>query len=926
MQITTTIFKSKIAQKIATLVIICTIIPLALVSWLSIKNNNQLINEYEDHALVDQSKNFGLNTFDKLLIAKNILMFLSKNPDQSIIEISKDNSDKFNIFTSIVHITNDGKILSQHNISPIKEDLIKIIKLNFKKLKGDASKLYISPNEISNGKSSILLIKPIIKNQQIQSFLIGAINSTFIWGDPTDYPENINICAYKVRDNVRYQIFCSNDTKASNLNNEYKTGYWDLFLKGEFDNNSWRFITSSTSTQEDSNSFINKKDYIIVILISFLLAGLLGLNRTRKMMRPLEDLTDAAKLISKGDYTPVVVDATSEFTELAQAFNQMSHGINEKIKTLKTLSTIDSEIASNLNVEDVIDQVIARMQKLSPTYSVYFFRIEEKTDTDLHCNVTMSSRETIASRRITIPIHEIEDIESYNNGHFTNLKEISKSIYKNLLAEFNGQYFWILPIQWQKLTYGFMIVGNRRKLNQQEQVWQEYRDLTRRISIAISSHERESTLIRQSQHDILTGLPNRILLEDRLNRAIEHSNRTHNPVWVIFLDLDRFKYINDSLGHHVGDQVLLSIAKTLKENIRDIDTVARFGGDEFVIILNCETSDNINTEVLNRILNSIETPIEIMGQKIITTCSLGVSVYPNDSRVVDELIRYADIAMYRAKDQGKNNFQFFTQEMNQKAESQLRTYTLLRQAIMRDELSLLYQPKIDISSKKIIGAEALLRWHSEELGTVSPLDFIPLAEETGLIIEIGEWVMRTACTQAVCWQKANLGNILMSVNVSARQMEKGNFLETTNKILAETGLKAEFLDIELTESLLFGQTAAIAETFDDIRKAGISISIDDFGTGFSNLAQLNNLSINTLKIDKSFIDSIDKNTLKAPIVDTIILLAKSLNLNVVAEGVELLEQAEYLSIRGCNQIQGYYFSKPVRAEIIAGMLSPANKI
>ncbi len=446
------------------------------------------------------------------------------------------------------------------------------------------------------------------------------------------------------------------------------------------------------------------------------------------------------------------------------------------------------------------------------------------------------------------------------------------------------------------------------------------RELAGRVGIAISAQEREDQLLVQAQYDSLTGLPNRILLQDRLRQAIEHSGRTGNPMWVAFLDLDRFKFVNDSLGHTAGDVLLTEISKRLQQAVRDTDTVARFGGDEFIIVLQGQTDENLRVGILHRLIEAVAMPVKLDEQEIVTTCSVGIAVYPADGSTPDILVKHADVAMYRAKELGRNNFQFFTQYMNEKVTERLRMETHLRKALELNEFSLFYQPKVDLDTKQIVGVEALIRWNSKELGFMSPVHFIALAEETGLIVPIGEWVLRTACAQAVAWQEAGFGKLLMSVNLSIRQFRQTNLIESIATILKETRLQASCLELELTESLVMNEFESSIKILHDIKSLGIHLSIDDFGTGYSSLSYLKNLPLDTLKIDKSFIDDIAMHSDEAPIVASIIALARNLKLKVVAEGVESHEQVKYLISHGCNEIQGYYFSRPEPAQAIETML------
>jgi EAL domain-containing protein (putative c-di-GMP-specific phosphodiesterase class I) len=330
--------------------------------------------------------------------------------------------------------------------------------------------------------------------------------------------------------------------------------------------------------------------------------------------------------------------------------------------------------------------------------------------------------------------------------------------------------------------------------------------------------------------------------------------------------------------------------------------------------------------ILNRLVDSVALPIKVNKQELNTTCSIGIAVYPNDGVNPETLIKHADIAMYRAKEIGRNNFQFFTQNMNDKAAERMRMESYLRKAIEQDEFSLQFQPKVDLTSKQIVGVEALLRWNNTDLGNVSPDKFIQLAEDTNLILPIGEWVLRHACLQAVAWQKAGLGELLMAVNLSARQFKQDNLVESIKAILVETGLKAECLELELTESLFMSDNGNALKILHEIKALGIKLSVDDFGTGYSCLSYLNNLPLDALKIDKSFTDDIIVKNKKVPIVDTIISLGKNLNLQVIAEGVESAEQVAYLIAHGCDQIQGFYFSRPESAEKIESMLASNKKL
>lgn len=420
------------------------------------------------------------------------------------------------------------------------------------------------------------------------------------------------------------------------------------------------------------------------------------------------------------------------------------------------------------------------------------------------------------------------------------------------------------------------------------------------------------TLKHQATHDALTGLPNRALLEDRLKQAISYADRYARLMTVVFINLDGFKMVNDSLGRKAGDELLKAMAARMSQCLRSVDTVVRTGGDEFVVVLYDRPGDG--TEIapaLQRLLDAIALPVQIDGQAVQVTGSMGVATYPADGADADALVMNADAAMYRAKASGRNNFQFYAAEMSGTSRDRLAMREGLRHAIARGELHLAYQPKVDMGSGEVIGVEALVRWQHPERGLVSPTDFIPLAEETGLIVPIGEWVLRTACFQHMAWQRAGLPAFGVSVNVSARQFRERTLIEQVARALADSGLEARFLELELTESMVMDDLESALLSMKALQAMGVQLSIDDFGTGYSSLSALKRFPIARLKIDRAFVRDIPDDDEDKAIAKAIISLGHELNLKVIAEGVENEQQLEFLRANGCDEMQGYLFSPPV---------------
>lgn len=445
--------------------------------------------------------------------------------------------------------------------------------------------------------------------------------------------------------------------------------------------------------------------------------------------------------------------------------------------------------------------------------------------------------------------------------------------------------------------------------------------------IAIERTRAENSIRHMANHDALTGLPNRTLLADRLSQAVLHAQRYGRGVTVAFVDLDNFKLINDSLGHHAGDELLKTVASRMRACVRGTDTVVRLGGDEFVLVLFDDTHDVDDLKVvIERLRSAIAEPVDLGGQAYKVTCSMGLARYPADGKDPETLLMNADSAMYRAKELGRNNYQCYTSEMNVKVHERLRRREQLREALEEGQFRLVYQPQVDARTGAIFGVEALLRWDHPVEGTISPADFIPIAEETGLIVQIGDWVLETACTQNRRWQEAGLAPITMSVNVSAHQFLQTEWVESVAMVLERTHLDPTYLELELTESMIMRDLEASIETMQRLQKMGVRLSIDDFGTGYSSLSALKHFPVGRLKIDKSFVRELPHGEDDKAIAIAVISLGQRLNLNVIAEGVETQEQVDFLGDHNCHEVQGYHFSKPVAPGEIEAMLREEARV
>ena len=497
----------------------------------------------------------------------------------------------------------------------------------------------------------------------------------------------------------------------------------------------------------------------------------------------------------------------------------------------------------------------------------------------------------------------------------------------------------------EKKETGETVEGQARRKNQQlfpvEYALSSATECGKLVCIMRDITERkqaQKSLAFLANYDSLTRLPNRVLFRERLGQAMARAKRSEKLAALMFLDLDRFKIINDSLGHAIGDKLLQAVAQRLAETLRATDTVmrrmpdgtimsdcgeatlSRLGGDEFTIILEGISHINDAATAAQKVVDAMAIPFELEGHGVYVTASIGITLFPFDDSDIDLLIKHADIAMYRSKQLGRNDYHFYSEDMNNQAHERLAMELSLRHGLANHEFSLHYQPKTLIDSGTVVGVEALLRWENERFGQVMPEKFIPILEETGLIVEIGEWVLRTACLQMQAWRQAGLDNIRLAVNLSAKQFKQPNLIDCAREVLRETGLDPRLLELEMTESLLMEHTDSSAQTLSILADMGTKISVDDFGTGYSSLAYLKRFPIHSLKIDQSFIQDINSNANDAAITQAIIALARSLQFEVVAEGVETEAQKALLQQLGCQQIQGFLLTPPLPPEELGSWL------
>jgi diguanylate cyclase (GGDEF)-like protein/PAS domain S-box-containing protein len=510
-------------------------------------------------------------------------------------------------------------------------------------------------------------------------------------------------------------------------------------------------------------------------------------------------------------------------------------------------------------------------------------------------SITGHSRDEVIGEKAEILDSQLHDFDFYQGI----AAEVEQS------GKWEGE-IWIRHKDGKKIPTWASIGRTLGRESSTEQIVAVFNDMSER-------KDAEQIIARQATYDLLTGIPNRALFIDRLAQETLRAGRSEQSVALIFIDLDGFKKVNDTLGHSIGDDVLRLTAERIKQSIRDVDTAARVGGDEFAVILP-KLPDPIEAEfIAKRILEEMAIPMNVQGQDVLTTASIGISIFPADSEDDAGLLRNADIAMYRSKNSGGNSIEFFTAEMNERAMRRMQVEMQLQLALDEEEFELHYQPIVSLPEGRMVGVEVLLRWHNAEMGVVDPAEFIPVAESTGIIVPIGAWVLETACRQVKEWQEAGWSDLRVAVNLSPREVDRGDAIESISNALGKSGLEPRFLEVEVTERVLLDDVETAGSAFRAIKDLGVRLCIDDFGTGYSSLSYLRNYPFDVLKIDRSFVCDASQHASGVSLLRAIIAMAESLDLQVIAEGVEAVEQFDLLCELGCGFAQGYYFCAPLSA-------------
>ena len=927
------LLQSRFGQRLLVLFFVCAIVPTCAVGWLSFQSTATQLTQQSWERLASLAGAAGHSLFDRL-------DFLETDLKKSAPRISTCGE----CAAAVLYGADEVMLVSARGT---------------RRLAGEADdRSVLQPGELPSlepGQSSVVARR--FAADTIRIYLIhrpsaGAervvvrVNPAYLWGDSDaqSVPANVGMTLWDPAAGV---LIASTPEGASvprsvagtiasapsgtfewnGPNGESLASWWGPAAMGRSFLIPLRVIMSQPMTEVLAPMATFKRDFPLVLAVALLTVLLLSMSQIRRSLQPLAALQRGTRRIAERDFEHrVEVSSRDELQELAGSFNTMSTQLARQFTALKVAAEIDRAVLGSVEAGSIAETIVDRVPEICPCFglSMTLLRSPESLEATTWRAATGGSERSHAGVRLNP-----EDLRRIHQHPDRLVYTVGDAALPSFLGHFHRQddatEIEVFPLQFGGDLLGVLALCPRPGETTEDDMIQ-VRRIADQVAVALANASMVDQVRFLAFYDSLTKLPNRVLYKERLAQALVRAARNDRFVAVCFIDLDHFSRINDTLGHDLGDELLQEVSRRLTASSRLGDSVARIasehglaevsrlGGDEFTVVLSDISDPQESVRIARRLLESLRRPIRLGTQEVFVTASVGIAIYPFDGADTEELLKSADVAMYHAKEQGRNTYQMYSASMNAEAMARLQLEQQLRKAVEAREFTVWYQPIVDLDTRRPVGAEALVRWEHPDRGLVSPAEFISLCEECGLIVPLGEWILREVCAQARAWEAAGLGAVRMSVNLSARQLRHDGIVETVRTILQETGLRPRSLVLELTESMLMEPRGVTGRTILELAELGASLAIDDFGTGYSSLSYLKNFPVTTLKIDRSFIAGITTDPDDSAITTAIIALARAMELDVVAEGVETEEQADFLKDRGCHRIQGYLVGRPMSRE------------
>ena len=909
-----------VGRRILGLFFLAALLPVIFTAFLAYHEVGRGLEQKVNRELREISKAYGVGILSRLEVASEKAVEVVRITEEIGVSAIQDRQYLVRDFVSISVLSRNQPVVS---IAGSKARPVSASAINLDHLAAGKSQLL----EIrGSADSELILLRGTHIGQEDQAIFAFKLRPESIWGPQENLPYLTDFCTFSA---FGLALYCTANMDASILpkfsgmqySNEHRAvrttiggeehlaAIWQLFLEGGFSHSPIDIVASQPKIHALRSGADFRRIFPPVLLLVIVLVGVLSCNLIGQNLVPLQRLTALARQFAAGDLTSRVrIRTGDEFETLADAFNNMAGQLGRQIETLKAMSKIDRLILSGAKFEEVSEDMIDHLIDLTGYESAAI--IARDVNGRNEAKMISWHEDQFIHERIALP----QDLgHDWCQPREVEIEKVDATVapYRERFLSYGLRYVLIIPVVLNDELKGILLLGSDNSFETQGSMIQRCIDLAGRLAVALASAEREEVLYRQAHFDELTGLPNRQLLKDRLEQQLVHARRDDSNGAILFLDLDRFKEINDVFGHSIGDIVLTQAAERIVSEVRDADTVARLGGDEFVVIMPQLDNGNTLRMTASRILKRLAEPFLVRGTNHFLSASIGIVVFPEDGGSVETLLKNADAAMYRAKDAGRSRFEFFSKKLNAESRRKIELERDLRSAFDNEQLEVYYQPQFDLASGVIWGAEALMRWRHAELGFVPPDEFIQLAEDSGLIVDMGRWVMDRTCTDLRALLDMGLHPGSMSINVSARELRGGNFPGDVLSALRHHDIHPGYMQLEITETTVAQNRDSAVNILNVLREAGVQVAIDDFGTGYSSLSYLQQMPFDLIKIDKSFIDMIGSGGTAENICRTIIKIAHELGKKAIAEGVESREQADFLIENGCNFVQGYLYSQPL---------------
>ena len=911
-------FAQRVARRLFLLFVLSAFLPLAVIAALSLSEVRSLLLQQGEQRLAAIAKAYGMTLFERLLVANDLAATAASGTGD---DIAQDRLAR-RAFDALTLIEPDGK--PEALIGPAMVPALS----NGVRNRLEAGKPAVLVQETGRVARVLLMAE---SGHGERHLVVAALNTDYLWGTDDERPNATDFCV--IEEKTGNVLHCTAPIEAgtwravlarkrSSLGTAswdrdgrtYRAVAWPQFLGARFGTHDWIVVATQPEAYQLVRAVEFRRLYIPVVLLTLLLVTWLTVRQARNIVVPIGRLAAWARGVAQNQFDRLELKREDEFGELAGAFDQMTQRLGRQVAALTALSEIDRLILSTVETSQVIRSVQQRLGDVVAADAVTVTLIEHDDPSHARTYHRDANGDTaIAVSRHSISAAERETLEAAPAGHWVVVTEPALG-YLAEIARAGSNAAYVQPVVWRGTLCGALALGYRNASSLGEDERRQARELADRMAVAVSSVWRDEQLYLQAHFDALTALPNRLLFRDRLGQEIARSEREALRFALLFLDLDHFKTVNDSFGHTTGDAVLREAARRIARCVRGSDTVARLGGDEFTILLTNLNHAQEAWLISETIVEALSKEFDIAGQQCFLSASIGIASFPEDGSTPEELLKSADTAMYRAKASGRAQAVYFEEKMNVEAVARLTLDRDLRVAIERGELELHYQPKVDLASGLIRSAEALVRWRHPTLGLIAPARFIPLAEESGFIEQVGHWTLRQACQQMRQWRARGFDLDSVAVNVSPRQFRRRGLLHFIRECLAQAQLPAACIEIEITEGLLVERGAAIEELLDALRAMGMAIALDDFGTGFSSMSYLKRFPVRTIKIDRVFIEGLEQGADSEAIVAAIIAMSHALGKRVVAEGVETPAQLALLKLLRCDEIQGFLVSQALPPE------------